>query len=66
MNDPNHINLEEESVKEAVISVPINGREELVTPSEALSIINHISGVLMAYERSGGYNNYKRKYLDGV
>lgn len=62
---PDRIPIDRKPIKsdDEIIMFTIKGRNETVTPIEALSIINEISGVLMAYEHSGGYSEYERKYL---
>lgn len=49
-----------------VILFTLKGKRQSVTPAEALSIINELSGVLMAYEHSGGYSECERKYLKQI
>lgn len=46
-----------------LIIFTVKGKKETVTPSEALSIINTLSASLMAYNHSGGYSNFEKKYL---
>ena len=66
--DPEKISLNQKRRirNEEVIMFPLKGKTETVTPAEAMSIINYISGSLMAYEHSGGYSEYERKYLSGI
>ncbi len=66
--NPDRIPMENSEVKEEheLIMFPVKGVTYTVTPTEALSIINHISGSLLAYEHSGGYSAYERKYLSGL
>lgn len=44
----------EENTEEEVITVHIKGEKVLVSPKEAVSIINQVSGVLLAYEHNKG------------
>ncbi len=64
-NDPAKIILNEtKNVNEKeIITVYIKGKRFLVTPSEGLSIINQLSGVLMAYGYSGEREEGSKKYL---
>ncbi len=64
-NDPAKIILNEtKNVNEKeIITVYVKGKRFLVTPSEGLSIINQLSGVLMAYGYSGGRGEGTKKYL---
>ena len=64
-NDPKTISIEgsnSNSSEKEIITVYVKGQRFLVTPSEGLSIINQLSGVLMAYEYSGGRGESKKKY----
>ena len=61
--DPPEILDEEEVTNEKeVISVYVKGHRFIVTPSDAVSIINQISGVLLAYGYSGGREQGQKKY----
>ena len=63
-NNPAKIQLgNDNQVKEdEVITVIVKNVQFLVTPTEALSIMNQISGVLLAYGYSGGYRTGQKKY----
>jgi len=64
-NDPKTIPInggETISDEKEIITVYVKGKRFLVTPSEGLSIINQLSGVLMAYGYGGGYEQSKKKY----
>ena len=55
---PEKIPVEASTEAQKVIMFPINGRTESVTVFEALSIINHISGCLMADSHGGGVKKF--------
>ena len=63
-NDPAKIIIDEieETKENEVITVFVKGKRFLVTPSEGLSIINQLSGVLMAYGYSGRRTQGTKKY----
>ena len=67
-NNPLKIKLGEENQtkEDEIITVWIKGEKFLVTPTEALSVMNQISGVLLAYGYSGGYRQGQKKYLEGI
>ena len=49
MGAPEHINLEEDK---KVITGTVEGLRVYFTPLEAIDLINELSGVLLAYERT--------------
>ena len=51
------------SKEEEVITVYVKGHKFVVTPTDALSIMNQISGVLLAHGYSGGREQSSKKYL---
>lgn len=51
---PATLNMEPATKEDEVITVYIKGQRFLVTPTDALSIMNQISGVLLAYGYSRG------------
>jgi hypothetical protein len=55
---PDKIPVEAQAKDQKVIMFPVNGRQETVTVFEALSIINHISGCLMADSHGGGAKKF--------
>ena len=66
-NDPARISIEPEvTIEKEIITVFIKGKRILVTPTEGLSIINQLSGVLMAYGYSAGREQSQKKYSGPV
>jgi len=64
-NDPETIKIDghNDNVNEKeIITVYIKGQRFLVTPQEGLSIINQLSGVLMAYGYGAGREQGQKKY----
>jgi len=63
-NDPKTIKIDgNDSVnEEGIITVYIKGQRFLVTPTEGLSVINQLSGVLLAYGYSRGHGQGQKKY----
>ena len=59
---PATLNIEPESKENEVITVYVKGQKFLVTPTDALSIMNQISGVLLAYGYSRGREQGQKKY----
>ena len=59
---PSTINMEPEAKEDEVITVYVKGQKFLVTPTDALSIMNQISGVLLAYGYSRGREQGQKKY----
>jgi hypothetical protein len=50
MDFPDKINIENDEVNEdAVITLWVKDKKEMLTPTEALGVINQLSGVLLAY-----------------
>lgn len=49
--------------EEEVITVQVKGQRFLVTPTDALNIMNQISGVLLAYGYSRGCEQGSKKYI---
>ncbi len=45
--------------EQEIITAYVKGDKVMMTPSEAISLINQVSGVLLAYE----YNNGQKKIL---
>jgi hypothetical protein len=70
LNDPETITMDEEGTGRKpeleIITVVVKEQSFQVTPSEAVGIINQVSGVLLAYESSGGYEQSKKKYLNNI
>ena len=66
MNDPETIGLEQDNNDDGIITVYVKGKKFLVSPSEAVSIINQISGVLLAYEYTGRREQGQKKYNDRI
>ena len=65
INNPDKIVIggDNKPVKEdEVITVFVKGEQFLVTPTDALSIMNQISGVLLAHGYSRGHTESKVKY----
>lgn len=60
---PSTLNMEHEAKENEVITVYVKGQKFLVTPTDALSIMNQISGVLLAYEYSSGREQSQKKYI---
>jgi hypothetical protein len=68
-NNPDKILLgDPEPVAEAeeIITVYIKEHKFMVTPTEALSIMNQISGVLLAYGYSRGREQGQKKYNNSI
>lgn len=59
---PSTLNMEPEAKEDEVITVYVKGQRFLVTPTDALSIMNQISGVLLAHGNSAGRNQGSKKY----
>ena len=59
---PATLDMEPEAKEDEVITVYIKGQRFLVTPTDALSIMNQISGVLLAYGYSRGREQGSKKY----
>ena len=59
---PATLNLEPESKENEVITVYVKGHRFVVTPIEALDIINQVSGVLLAHGHSTGREQGSKKY----
>lgn len=66
-NPPDQLSLEPEAAKEnEIITVYVKGQQFFVTPTDALSIMNQISGVLLAHGYSRGREPGQKKYTHGV
>jgi len=59
---PATLNMEPKTKENEVIAVYVKGHRFVVTPTDALSIMNQISGVLLAYGYSTGREQGKEKY----